>query len=164
MGEIGPKIATIPGPVPPSTPKPFIKPFLGGLYAGLSIQFETIPALQFSLQKIDFDLFLNGHVVANCTIEQLEFKDIKDATIMIKIVPLSTYRPITGSISIAKGFMKGAINGVANGLLFGDWGNKSMVIQFLNRCWESETYRFDQRARNFGGWTKLRQTLKLSTI
>ena len=139
VGDIGPKVPTIPGPIPQSLPKPFIRPFLGGIYAGLNIKFSSIPALQFSIDKIDFELFLNGHVVATCRIEKFEFLTQLEATIMIKITPMSTYRPITGSLSIAKGLVKGAINGIAQGVLFGEWGNKSMVPYLIG--YNGQEYR-----------------------
>ena len=128
LKEVAPKTKTVQGPVPTIKSTPFIRPFLGGIYAGLNILFDSIPALQFHIETIEFQLCLNGHAVADCWIEKLGFEDCQEATIAIKITPLSTYRPITGSISIAKGLVKGAINGFANGILFGEWGNQSMVI------------------------------------
>lgn len=111
---------------------PSVKPTLRSIKAGLELNFDVSPGLKFNIDSVKFRLLLNDSSLADCIITNLKLKD-STSVISIDVFPLAMgHKPITGSLTTAKGMLKGAINGLANGVLYGDWGGQSMVMGIRN--------------------------------
>jgi hypothetical protein len=110
---------------------PFIEPCMGRIEAGLNIEFSKPPGFQFECQEIKFRLMLNGSSVADAIIRGFNFN--QSMRIVFQIFPLMiSSKPVTGSITTAKGILKGALKGLSNGVLYGEWGTESVVLGAKN--------------------------------
>lgn len=119
-------------PKPTFTPLP-MSAQIGSLIGGLDLQFASPPRLALALPVIRFKVQLNGSAIANGTLQGLILShDSAHVPLSIQLTSVAVSKPIRGLASTAKSFLKGALTGTLNGLLFGDWGAGSSVIGITN--------------------------------
>jgi hypothetical protein len=114
---------------------PFVHPRLRSMEAGLHIEFDKVPELRLSLGKVSFRALLNGSSVADCVVTGVNMASTMK--IVFEITPLHG-RAILSPFHVSKGIVKGAISGIANGLLYGDWGGQVLVIGMKNLSFENQ--------------------------
>jgi hypothetical protein len=114
---------------------PFVHPHLRSMEAGLHIEFEKVPELKLSLGKVSFRAMLNGSSFADCVVKG--FQMASTMKVVFEITPLHG-KAILSPFHVSKGIVKGAISGIANGLLYGDWGGQVLVVGMKNLCFENQ--------------------------
>ncbi|KAJ3322671.1 hypothetical protein HDV06_002885 [Boothiomyces sp. JEL0866] len=109
---------------------PFANPGLRFVEAGMNFKFSKIPGCNFSLGKIKFRSLLNGSTVGHVTIPGLFFtSESQNARVAIEVQAAAlSQRPVTGALTTAKGVLKGALSGIKNGVLYGDWGAQALIL------------------------------------
>ncbi|KAJ2992580.1 hypothetical protein HDV02_002988 [Globomyces sp. JEL0801] len=108
----------------------FAHPGLRGVEGGLKMMFDKPPGLSVILGQIKFRSLLNGSTVSHCTVPGFYISpDSQTSILSMEVQPaaLST-KPITGAVTTARGVLKGALSGIANGVLYGDWGGQAMIL------------------------------------
>jgi hypothetical protein len=116
------------------TPLPIALRISRSIVAGLEVAFASPPGLVFKLGEIQFNVKLNGGVVAICTITGVEFReDSKLCRVSITCAPcMTSSAPVLGFATTSKGVLKGLFAGAINGLLYGEWGAGATVIEICN--------------------------------
>ncbi|KAJ3258046.1 hypothetical protein HK103_004039 [Boothiomyces macroporosus] len=109
---------------------PFANPGLRFVEAGMNFKFSKIPGCNFSLGKIKFRTLLNGSTVGHVTIPGLFFtSNSQFARVALEVQAAAlSQRPVTGALTTAKGVLKGALSGIKNGVLYGDWGAQALIL------------------------------------
>ena len=97
------------------------------------IYFSRNPGMNFSTGLVEFDSTLNGQTVAHISIDPFSFGERgRKSQVKVSITPIAASRPVSGSISTIRSFIRGAMAGVASGLLYQDWGASSTLVGCKN--------------------------------
>lgn len=101
---------------------------------GCIIEFAAPPILNLSIPVIKFHITLNGSNFAAGVLQGLIIgPNVSSVQVSINLKSIVlTKNPVKGIASTAKGFIKGAMAGTLNGLLFGNWGHGVSVVGVHN--------------------------------
>lgn len=95
----------------------------------LEILFSRPPGFNFTTGVVEFNSTLNGQVVAHIAVNPFSFDSMcRECRIEVAITPIAAARPVSGSVSTIRSFLRGALAGVASGLLYQDWGASSTLV------------------------------------
>ena len=103
-------------------------PFFKSLQIEIAIEFKQKPMLELSMPRIEFKTSMNDSLVAQITINPFEINtDLKVLDLVIIVEP-TVVNNLAGPIITAQGLVKGAVRGILNGIVYGDWGKDLSIL------------------------------------